>query len=158
MATVPPLDVDELAALRYADAEALLIDWLAGSFAGIADLLVANELPQADELQALLDSRRPFVHVEGFGGTERNPAQDQVNIDVDLYWPGDADGNPDREGAQDFARLIRAALLFRLPGWSTADATVSEVSTFSRPSPRPYDVNPTVRRIGAAYQLVIKSH
>lgn len=150
---VSPIDPADLAAAAYADEVALLIDWMVVALADLA-LNFGSEMPDGDQLGELL----PFVHVQVIGGAEINPAQDRVNVDVDLYWPADGDGNPDVEGAMDTARMIRAALLEYLPGHHTAAATVSAVRTFSRPVPRPYDDASTVRRINAAYQLVVKSH
>lgn len=157
MQPVAPLDVDALRAVRYEDAEALLTWWTRGALSAL-DLVVATEMPDAGDLTAILDAHAAFVQIEVFGGSERNPAQDVISVDVDVYVAGDADGNPNRSGAADLAELLRAAWLFNLPGYHTATATVSGVATMSRPSARPYDDNSTVRRIGAAYQVVLKSH
>lgn len=157
MADVEPLDLAALARVRYADVEQLLTEWIRGAFAALNPHVV-TELPDATEMDELMSADRLVVHVEAFGGSDRNPAQDVANVDVDVYAPGDADGNPDRGRAADAAALLRAALLFRLPGYHNEEATVSEVSTFSRPTARPYDDNTTTRKFSAAYQVVIKSH
>jgi hypothetical protein len=154
---VQPLDLGELQALRRPDVEALLIDWLTVSFSAIGGHF-ATEMPDAGELLDQMDEHGFFVQVEAFGGADKNPAQEQVNVDVDVYAPGDQDGNPDRGLAMDTAELLRAALLWRLPGHWTEQATVSKVATMSRPCARPYDDNTTVRRVGATYQLTVKAH
>lgn len=151
---VEPLDLAELQALRRPDVEALLIDWLTASFAAIGGHF-ATEMPDAGDLLAEMAESGFFVQVEAFGGADRNPSQELVNVDVDVYAPGDADGNPDRGLAVDTAELVRAALLWRLPGHWTADATVQKVGTMSRPCARPYDDNSTVRRVGASYQITV---
>lgn len=154
---VEPLDLAALARIRYADVEHLLTGWIRAAFAALNPHVV-TEQPDATEMDALMGAGRLVVQVEAFGGADRNPAQDVANVDVDVYAPGDADGNPDRGRAADAAELLRVALLRVLPGYHTADATVSEVSTMSRPTARPYDDNTTTRRFSAAYQVVIKSH
>ncbi len=151
---VAPFDRAELEALRRPDVEALLIGWLAAAFAQIGGYY-ATEMPDAGELLDLMGAHGLFVQVEAFGGADRNPSQETVNVDVDVYAPGDDDGNPDRGAAFDHAELIRAALLWRLPGHWTAEATVQKVGTMSRPCARPYDDNTTVRRVGATYQLTV---
>lgn len=153
---VEPLDLGELQALRRPDVEQLVIDWLAAAFATIGGHF-ATEMPDAGALVDEMTAHGFFVQVEAFGGADVNPAQEDVNLDVDVYAPGDDDGNPDRGLAVDTAELIRAALLWRLPGHWTAEATVSKVATMSRPCARPYDDNSTVRRVGASYQLRVKT-
>jgi hypothetical protein len=154
---VEPLDLAALARVRYADVEQLITEWIRAAFAALTPHVV-TELPDATEMDALMGAGRLVIQVEAFGGSDRNPAQDVANVDVDVYAPGDPDGNPDRGRAADAAGLLRAGLLFALPGYYTDDATVSEVSTFSRPTARPYDDNTTTRRFSAAYQVVVKSH
>lgn len=152
---VAPLDLSALR--RYADAEQLVVDWLLAALGGPLGIKVATELPPGGELGALLGAYAGFVHVEAFGGGEVNAAQDVVSIDVDCYVPSDADGNPDRAGASDMAELVRAAVLFHLPGYYTSTATVSAVRTISRPTARPYDDNSALRKFSAAYEFKIKS-
>jgi hypothetical protein len=155
---VTPIPVDVLTRTRYADVEWLLTHWTRGAL-GALDLAVASEMPDAGELEQILEQRAGFVQIEAFGGPgERNPAQDTANVDVDVYVGGDTDGNPDRASASDLAELLRSAFLFHLPGYFTDTATVSGVATMSRPSARPYDDNATVRRFGASYQVTVKSH
>lgn len=154
---VEPLDLDDLTRDRAADVEQLIIDWVRQAFAAM-DLHVANELPPGDELTEVLADHTAFVHVEAFGGGDRNVVQENVNVDVDVYVGPDSDGNPNRAAAADIAALLRAGVLFHLPGYYTATATVSAVSTMSRPTARPYDDNSALRRYSAAYTMVIKSH
>ncbi|MEU8023755.1 hypothetical protein AB0B88_16220 [Micromonospora haikouensis] len=157
MVAVEPLDLAALARIRYADVEQLITEWIRGAFAALNPHVV-TELPDATEMDALMTAGRLVVQVEAFGGADRNPAQDVANVDVDVYAPGDADGNPDRGRAADTAELLRVALLFVLPGFHNEVATVSEVATMSRPTARPYDDNTKTRRFSAAYQVVVKSH
>jgi hypothetical protein len=152
---VQPLTRGELEALRRPDVEALLIDWLVAAFRPQLGGHFATEMPDAGELLGQMAEHGFFVQVEAFGGADKNPSQETVNVDVDVYAPGDEDGNPDRGLAVDTAELLRAALLWRLPGHWTADATVQKVGTMSRPCARPYDDNTTVRRVGATYQVTI---
>jgi hypothetical protein len=155
---VVPLDRAELEAIRYADVEALLIGWLTAAFGVIGGKFVSEE-PDPGELPGLLVEHGTLTVVSAFGGVDRNPAQDVANVDVDTYVPGDANGNPDPGAAQDYAELLRSAFLFRLPGYYTTSATVSGVATMSRPCARPYDDDAsTVRRVGATYQVTVKSH
>lgn len=154
---VVPLDLAELQRLRRPDVEGLLIDWCTTALSQVGGHY-ASEMPDAGELVEIMTARGFFVQVEAFGGADKNPAQEDVNVDVDVYAPGDADGNPDRGAALDTAELIRAALLWRLPGFWTAEAIVSKVGTMSRPCARPYDDNTTVRRVGASYQVTVKAH
>lgn len=155
---VDPINLADLERTRYVDVEALLVGWIAGALAD-AGLTVSTELPEGDELAAALADDTPYyVQVEAFGGAERNPAQDAAQVDVDVYAGADPDGNPDRAGASDTAELVRAALLFYLPGYDNGQATVSAVNTISRPSARPYDDATDIRRFGAAYQVITKSH
>lgn len=159
MQPVDPIPVEVLDRDRYADVEWLLTHWTRGALE-LLDVVVAAEMPDAGELATLLAEHAGFVHVEAFGGPgERNVAQDVVNVDVDCYVAGDPDGNPRRDAASDLAFRLRGAWLFHLPGYTSdvIGATVSEVSTMSRPSARPYDDSSTVRRFGASYQVVIKS-
>ncbi len=155
---VAPLDRAELEAIRYADVEALLIGWATAAFATIGGKFV-NEVPTPGELSDLLAEHGTLTVVSAFGGADRNPAQDEARVEVDTYVPGDSAGNPDVGAAQDYAELLRSAFLFRLPGHYTASATVSGVATMSRPCARPYDDDAsTVRRVGATYQVTVKSH
>lgn len=143
-----PFDLD---ALRpFGDVEQLLIDWLTAGFAGTI-AVVSTERPPLDDLATSF----PYVQVEAFGGTDVNAAQDTPRVDVDVFTGPDADGNPDRGGASDLAELIRAAMLNLLPGYTTGPMTVQNVRTFSRPTARPYDDNPTLRRFSAAYELTV---
>lgn len=153
---IAPLVLADLERVRYADVETLLIGWLTAAFTVIGGRYAA-EMPDAGQLEAELAEHGIFVQVEAFGGSNRNPAQDVANVDVDVYAPADADGNPDRGSASDHAELIRAALLFRLPGYYSDKATVSAVATMSRPCARPYDDAGSVRRFGASYQVTVKS-
>lgn len=151
---MPPLDLTALRRERYADAENLVIDWLTDAMAEHdPPLHFGNEMPAPDELA----ERLPFVLVSALPGAEVNPAQDRVPLDVEVIVGPDADGNPDTELAVDVANLLRAALLFHLPGHHTSDATVSSVATNGGPHNIPDD-NPEIRKRGATYTLVIKSH
>jgi hypothetical protein len=152
---VEPLDPAALR--RFADVELLLVDWLLAALGGPLNLKVSTEVPPGDELAAVLAEYAGYVHVEAFGGADKNAAQDVARVDVDVYVPPDADGNPNRGAASDLAELIRAALLFNLPGFYTDTATISSVATVSRPTARPYDDDSTLRKFGAAYQIEIKS-
>lgn len=159
--TVEPLDPAVLTGERYADAEQLLVDWLEQALAAL-QLRARTRLPEGDALQALLAEPdvAGVIHVEAFGGDDIDPLRERVNVDVDLYWPALPDGNPDDAGANDTAALIRAALLYHLPGYYTTMtdgtvATVHAVATFSRPTARPYDDNLAICRRHAAYQVTI---
>lgn len=155
-----PISVDQLDRERYADVEALLVGWVRDSLAASLALVVSTEMPPADDLAAVLaeQSAQHWVQIEAFGGADKTPASETVSVDVTVYTPGDADGNPDRAGASDCAQRLRTALLFHLPGFDDGQATVSLVATISRPSPRPYDDNPVARKFGASYAVTVKTH
>lgn len=159
--TVEPLDPAVLTRERYADAELLLVDWLEQALAAL-NVRAKTRMPEGDALQALLaeDDVAGLIHVEAFGGNDTSQIRDRVNVDVDLYVPALPDGNPDDGGANDLAALIRAALLFHLPGYYTTmpdgtTAVVHSVATFARPTARPYDDNIAICRRHAAYQVTI---
>lgn len=155
-----PIPVDELRRRRRVDVEQLLTDWTTAAFAGLR-LKVSTELPPGDQLAAALaDYPDGYVQVEAFGGPGAvDPTQESVNVDVDAYVAGDADGNPNRAGAADLAELLRVAYMEYLPGYTTDDghATVTEVTEFARPTARPYDADPNLRRFSAAYQFTVQS-
>lgn len=146
-----------MGAYQYADVEALLVVWLPTAVTGIRAL---TDLP-ADLLAALADEDadlRGIVQVEAFGGADTDPSAEIVNVDVDVYVPPDADGEPDRAAARDLAEDVRSAVLVVLPGTVHAlpsgAATVQAARTISRPTVRPYDESP-VRRFHASYRIKV---
>jgi hypothetical protein len=157
---VEPIDPAVLARERYADVEHVLVDWLEAALAGLG-IKAKTRMPEGDALEALLTEPDVggLLHVEAFDGHDLDPARERINVDVDLYVAALPDGNPDDAGANDLAALIRAAMLFHLPGYYTTldghSATVQAVATFARPTARPYDDNTAICRRHAAYQVTI---
>lgn len=151
---VEPLDLAELATQRYADVEVLLVDWIEQALAAL-NLRAMTQLPEGDDLTAQLAECGGIIHVEVYDGNETSPIHERVNVDIDVYKGQLPDGNADDDGAADLADLLRAALLFHLPGYYAGPVTVSSVATISRPVARPYDDNSQVSRRQASYQLTV---
>ena len=132
----------------YADVEQLLIGWLAD----VTDLRVVGELP--------VQVAEPTVQVGAIGGAETSPATDRVSVDVDVFVPADADGEPRLETAQDLGQWLRTLILRDLPGHTATvggvKATVISARGLSRPVRRPYDES-GLRRVQASYSLLVAS-
>lgn len=132
----------------FYDVHLLLVEWLSARLG----MRVVTELP------ADLTGELPLMQVAVFGGYTVNPAMETVNVDIDVYVPPTADGAADPATASDLAELVRSAVLYGLPGYTTPDgkATVNGAQNIARPTPRPHDQT-AVRRYGASYRLFVQS-
>lgn len=121
--------------MPYPDVERLLVAWLNANLS----VRVLTDTPS--NLEKIL----PVVQVTRFGGADRAPGIDRAIVDVDCY-------GATRAAASQLAERVRYALLYRLAGSNYEHVAISDVSTLSGPSWRPYD-NTALRRFGASYAI-----
>ncbi len=130
----------------FADVEAILCGWLHTELG----VRCVTDLPA--DLQSVL----PVVQVTRFGGTRTDYVRDNPRVDIDVYWPPDANANPDRAGAIGFAEQVHEAMIWNLTGRVFDGAQVKQVRTESAPSVQRYD-DTALRRVTATYALTIRA-
>ena len=130
---------------QIADVEAMLIPW----FAAVLSVRAVTWLP------ADLASVLPIIQVARIGGgsDDNLPTFDFPTVSIDCF-------GADRAGGFALAASVDAAIRTTLPGTlhtvDAVSAVVTKTQTVTGPSWRPYD-DPSVRRFGATYRLLIRT-
>lgn len=129
----------------FADAEALLIQWLAEQLPRVR---VVATLPEE------VERRLPVLQVTRIGGAAQTqpwsaggPLHDRPSYDLDAY-------ASTREQAADLARSV-CTLVPEMRGVATGGAVVTDVTPNVGPAWRP-DYNPRVARFGATYDITLR--